>query len=249
MTTQGFIYLIHEKEYTDKNEPVYKVGCTTRHLYSRLDEYTCGYKLLYYFQTTKVHLVEKVLIKIFKDTFESRITLERFRGDENKMIDILKQVEKYEKEKNTNNELNIENYYHLVKRTKVKDEQIKEYLYELHTSLNRRQFELILLCYLQLQKDSNVFKEQMAYYDNINKNKIEPISLSKLAKKYIRLKIKLNPNFSSEEESEDDDLEEQVYDDVEEQVHNEHDQPVDVTQESHILEQENNVPVSTGSIK
>lgn len=90
MTTQ-YIYLLQEREFIKTQEPIYKLGMTTKENYGRFNQYPKGSILLFQIICNDCRMVEKSLLKVFKEHFIPRkdIGTEYFEGDYKEMIDII----------------------------------------------------------------------------------------------------------------------------------------------------------------
>ena len=87
----GYIYLIHEREFVNSYQDIYKIGKTRKENNKRFISYPKGSVLLFQIICTDCDNVEKELIDIFKDKFVQRkdIGTEYFQGDYQEMIDII----------------------------------------------------------------------------------------------------------------------------------------------------------------
>ena len=90
MTTQ-YIYLLQEREFIRTNDNVYKVGMTTKENYERFRQYPKGSVLLFQMICNNCKNIEKLVLKIFRETFKQRkdIGNEYFEGEYKGMIDII----------------------------------------------------------------------------------------------------------------------------------------------------------------
>ena len=85
---KGYIYLIHVREFKNRNEPIYKIGKTTQSNLNRIKSYPKDSELLYYMCCEDCHKGENKVIKEFKKKFIQRrdIGTEYFEGDMKKMM-------------------------------------------------------------------------------------------------------------------------------------------------------------------
>ena len=91
MTTQ-YIYLLQEREFVNSKQNVYKIGMTCQENHKRFNQYKKGSILLFQIICTDCRLLEKNIIKIFKEKFKQRkedAGSESFEGDFKHMIDII----------------------------------------------------------------------------------------------------------------------------------------------------------------
>ena len=84
--TEHFVYLFHTKEFVDLQEPVYKIGKTTKPNFERFQQYDEGTR--FYFQTSchNCHEIEKKVIALFKKNYDLHCGREYFRGDRQRMV-------------------------------------------------------------------------------------------------------------------------------------------------------------------
>ena len=91
MATQ-YIYLLQEREFVNSKQNVYKIGMTCQENHKRFNQYKKGSILLFQIICTDCRLLEKNIIKIFKEKFKQRkedAGSESFEGDFKHMIDII----------------------------------------------------------------------------------------------------------------------------------------------------------------
>lgn len=87
-----YIYLVHEIQFQNPHQDIYKIGKTTRKHYSRINQYAKGVKELLVMECDDCHKCEKQLIEIFKKKFKQRKDVageESFEGDKYEMMDII----------------------------------------------------------------------------------------------------------------------------------------------------------------
>lgn len=91
LDNNGYIYLIQEREFYNKNEPVYKIGRIEQLDNKRIKNYPSGSKLFIQLICNDCHKNEKTLIETFKEKFLQRkdIGREYFEGDVSSMIDTI----------------------------------------------------------------------------------------------------------------------------------------------------------------
>ena len=90
----GYIYLLHEREFIDKQEDVYKIGMTSQPNQKRFRGYPKGSRVLYQIDCPNYKRVEKILIENFKEMFTQmkEIGTEYFKGDKRKMLRVIYSV-------------------------------------------------------------------------------------------------------------------------------------------------------------
>jgi hypothetical protein len=91
MTSQ-YIYLLQEREFVNSKQNIYKIGMTCQENHKRFNQYKKGSILLFQMICTDCRLLEKNIIKIFKEKFKQRkedVGRESFEGDFKHMIDII----------------------------------------------------------------------------------------------------------------------------------------------------------------
>jgi len=98
MTSQ-YIYLLQEREFVNSKQKIYKIGMTCQENHKRFNQYKKGSILLFQIICTDCRLLEKNIIKIFKEKFKQRkedVGNESFEGDFKHMIDIIYQCVRQE---------------------------------------------------------------------------------------------------------------------------------------------------------
>ncbi len=103
------IYLLHEKNFMDLNEKVYKIGKTRQPNIKRFKQYPIGSKLLFYIECYDCDIMEKELILEFNKTFKLYKGNEYFEGDHYEMINIIFNKIKLDNELNKNKFINLNN--------------------------------------------------------------------------------------------------------------------------------------------
>jgi hypothetical protein len=80
--TNGYIYIIHEREFIESNTNIYKIG-RTYNTEKRIKQYSKYSTFCYFRQTNNMFDDESTLIKMFKDKFihQNNIGNEYFKGD------------------------------------------------------------------------------------------------------------------------------------------------------------------------
>jgi len=88
ITQYHYIYLLQEREFIKSNEPIYKIGKTTRTGLTRFSNYPNGSDLLFHIKCNDCHSYEKLLIQLFKSkyTLRKEIGNEYFQGNYKHMI-------------------------------------------------------------------------------------------------------------------------------------------------------------------
>lgn len=84
----GFVYIIHEREFVKENAPVYKIGRTTKG-HSRYTGYPKNSILIFHIEcNTSCNIIEKQIINVFKTKYKQRtdIGTEYFEGCKQSMI-------------------------------------------------------------------------------------------------------------------------------------------------------------------
>ena len=86
--TDGFIYLLQEREFIRLNEPVYKLGKTKQTQLKRFASYPKGSSLLIHLQCFDCDTAERVLIEQFNTLFirKKEYGSEYYEGDKELMI-------------------------------------------------------------------------------------------------------------------------------------------------------------------
>ena len=86
--SNGYIYLLQEREFIKTGEPVYKLGKTTTTIQQRLQGYPKGSRLILCIEVEDCHEREKKLLDKFKREFKLRkdIGNEYFEGDKQTMM-------------------------------------------------------------------------------------------------------------------------------------------------------------------
>ena len=87
----NYIYLLQTREFIMLNEPVYKIGQTTRG-YERIKEYKGGrLKTMYHCPNIEPVILETILIRKFDEKFIKRTDLGReyYEGDVDDMIKLI----------------------------------------------------------------------------------------------------------------------------------------------------------------
>lgn len=79
--TAEYVYLLIEREFIHKNEPVYKIG-QTKNLKTRIRAYPKNSKLVLSFIVNNCKVVERSIMKVFKEKFKQRLDIgtEYFEG-------------------------------------------------------------------------------------------------------------------------------------------------------------------------
>ena len=88
--TEGYIYLLIEREFIKTNENIYKIGKTKQEFGKRFKNYPNGSKLFLHLYVKNVDVFEKTLIDLFGLEFKKRsdIGYEYFEGD----VDCMKKL-------------------------------------------------------------------------------------------------------------------------------------------------------------
>lgn len=76
-----YIYLIRTKEYVERDEPVYKIGRTSRQPQQRFKEYDDGYEVYLTLAVSNSTKVESQVITHFKNKYRRFSKLEYFEGE------------------------------------------------------------------------------------------------------------------------------------------------------------------------
>ena len=86
-----YIYLLQEREFTKTKENIYKLGKSKQENLKRIQNYPNGTVLIIQLQCKNCDIVEKALIKIFKENFKQRtdIGTEYFEGNSDAMQNII----------------------------------------------------------------------------------------------------------------------------------------------------------------
>ena len=86
--SNGYIYLLQEREFIKTGEPIYKLGKTTKTIQERLQGYPKGSRLILCIEVEDCHEKEKKLLDKFRREFKLRkdIGNEYFEGDKQTMM-------------------------------------------------------------------------------------------------------------------------------------------------------------------
>ncbi len=87
----GFIYLLHEREFINSNQSIFKIGRTERNIFDRISDYPKNSSLLFCYHTDLFDKLESPLIKSLKNKFNhcKHIGNEYFEGN---LSDILQHI-------------------------------------------------------------------------------------------------------------------------------------------------------------
>jgi hypothetical protein len=217
----GTIYFIHEKKYQELNIPVYKIGYTKRKLEIRLSAYDKGYKILYTFHCNckNAKQIEKTIINIFILKYTLHTGRERFNGNLEEMIEVIKKVENFDKNDediHIHHSIKISSFYNLsVKKIKEDFKLNENYknLKNLISSFTKEQMHLFLSV-INIKENTFEYVKQILFHSTIanrKKYKINIMSyLSNLLelndKEYIPISdkfLKENTDSSSDSSEED----------------------------------------------
>ncbi len=115
---KGYIYLIYLREFKNSNEPIYKIGKTTKSNLYRFKSYPKDSELLYYMCCEDCHNTENKLIKTFKNKFIQRddIGTEYFEGDMKNMMREIFEVVMEETEETEETEKGVMSVYDYQKK-------------------------------------------------------------------------------------------------------------------------------------
>lgn len=82
-----YVYFIHEREFLNSNQPVYKLGKTKQWNCRRLKDYPKDSALILVWRVPNCHVTERKLIKEFDRRYKKRkdIGAEYYEGDINEM--------------------------------------------------------------------------------------------------------------------------------------------------------------------
>ena len=69
MEKPNYIYLLQEREFINSKQNIYKIGKTTQPNLKRMNQYSKGSRLLLQSICSDCHIIEKELIKLYKDNF------------------------------------------------------------------------------------------------------------------------------------------------------------------------------------
>lgn len=109
--TNGFIYLLREREFIRLKEQTYKIGKTAKeNPFLRISQYPKGSEIILISSVSNCHCVEYELKIIFKTKFKQMVNygLEYFNGDELEMKKVINEyIHEYEKCTNNNNKITI----------------------------------------------------------------------------------------------------------------------------------------------
>jgi hypothetical protein len=85
---EGYVYIVYLREFMNKKENTYKIGRTKQEMIDRLKGYPKGSKVIKFEPVKNTIMIEKELIKVFKDKYVQRVEYgsEYFSGDIVEMI-------------------------------------------------------------------------------------------------------------------------------------------------------------------
>lgn len=89
--TEGFIYLLREREFIKTNENIFKIGKTKQEFGKRFNQYPNKSQMYLHLYITDVDTFEKITIELFSKEFNRRIDIgyEYFEGNINDMIKLI----------------------------------------------------------------------------------------------------------------------------------------------------------------
>lgn len=87
----SYIYILYEREFLDKREPIYKIGKTRQTNFKRFNSYPKGSVIELFTHCKDCDSIETALINRFKTLFEhmTNVGNEYFKGDITDMIDVV----------------------------------------------------------------------------------------------------------------------------------------------------------------
>jgi DNA repair exonuclease SbcCD ATPase subunit len=198
----GYLYLLQEREFVEKNEDVYKIGKTKQEFGKRMADYPKNSVVHLQILVENVDTIEKILIKNFKEIFKQRLDIgyEYFEGNKNKVIhgiytisqlDIKEYSELNEKINDFTEQFKKEKQLTLEKLKKKQDEKLKY--------LEEKQDEKLKFLEEKQDKKLKVFEEKIEFLEKKEK-KVEEI-LKSFEKKEERIQ-----NLKKQEEKIDDNI-------------------------------------------
>lgn len=89
--TEGFIYLLREREFIKTNENIFKIGKSKQEFGKRFNQYPNKSQMYLHLYITDVDTFEKLMIELFSKEFNRRIDIgyEYFEGNINDMIKLI----------------------------------------------------------------------------------------------------------------------------------------------------------------
>ena len=186
--TEGYIYLLVEREFIKTNENIYKIGKTKQEFGKMFNQYPNGSILFLHLNVKNVDAFEKTLIELFCLEFKRRLDIgnEYFEGDVDKMkkliydCDINNMINKISetniiiKEKEEINKvetlnLKLEKLNLKLEKEKIKEEKIKKD----KEKLDKKQHDQIEKEALQkLEKEKKLQKEKKTNLFNELRKKV-----------------------------------------------------------------------------
>jgi hypothetical protein len=88
--TQGYCYLIREREFIRMNENIYKIGKTTKEFSQRLAQYPKNSEVIMFIKYDNCHTTERTLLKYAREKFVQQ----KKYGNEYFLIDDIKDMMK-----------------------------------------------------------------------------------------------------------------------------------------------------------
>lgn len=91
---EGYVYIVHLREFMNKKEYTYKIGRTKQEMIDRMKGYPKGSKIIKFEPVKNVKEIEKELIKNFKEEYIQRSEYgnEYFSGEINNMIKKFREI-------------------------------------------------------------------------------------------------------------------------------------------------------------
>ena len=93
-----YVYLFHTREFFNSNQPIYKIGKTTKPNFTRFSNYPKGSVMLFQSSCRNCHELEMIIITLFTSKYVRKIDFGReyFEGDQSSMIGDLCDIVKNE---------------------------------------------------------------------------------------------------------------------------------------------------------
>ena len=93
-----YVYLFHTREFLNSNQPIYKIGKTTKPNFTRFTNYPKGSVMLFQSACLNCHELEKTIITLFTSKYIQKTYFGReyFEGDQRSMIGDLCDIVKNE---------------------------------------------------------------------------------------------------------------------------------------------------------
>jgi hypothetical protein len=168
-----YIYILQVREFLKTNENIYKIGKTNQKFNKRFNNYPNGSVLLFQMICNNCDILEKDIIKMFKEKYIQQKDLgnEYFKGDYNIMIDDIYTIIKNERElcnENSNKQqMYNENIYEEFEKTHCKIIDKKIYVKKIYNDKN-----ILLENLIFTESQLKIYYKHLFFGDEKNKKTI-----------------------------------------------------------------------------